>query len=97
MRRGIYKNKIVLLQDFRAIPPKKKNIWTLYKILPNPVNTQFSGYLLTVPYCVINAPPDFLLTWKQKKILCTSHNALFPVGYFVQIVMWVVSDEMYLN
>ena len=28
----------------------EKNIWTLYEILPNPVNTQFSGYLLTVPY-----------------------------------------------
>ncbi len=28
----------------------EKSIWKLYAILPNPVNTRFSGYLLTVPY-----------------------------------------------
>ena len=28
-----------------------QKIWTLYEILPNPVNTRFSGCLLTVPYC----------------------------------------------
>ncbi len=49
VRRGIYKNKIVWLQDFRAIPrkqnkTKQKNIWTLYEMSPNPVNTRFSGY-----------------------------------------------------
>ncbi len=47
VRRGIYKNKIVWLQDFRAIPRKKKKICTLYKILQNPVISQKSGYLLT--------------------------------------------------
>ncbi len=52
VRRGIYKNKIVWLQDFHAIPRKK--FWTSYEILPNPVNTRFSGYLLTVPYCLLS-------------------------------------------
>ncbi len=28
-----------------------------------------------------------------EKILCPSHNALLPIGHYVQIVdMWVVSD-----
>ena len=34
----------------------EKKIWTLYEILPNPVNTQFSVYLLTVPYCIKTVP-----------------------------------------
>ncbi len=31
----------------------------------------------------------------QEKILCTSHNALFLLEYFVQVVMWMVSNKTY--
>ncbi len=30
---------------------------------------------------------------KPEKSLWNSHNALLPVGYFVQVVMWVISDK----
>ena len=32
-------------------------------------------------------------TWD--KILWPSHNALLSMGYFVQVVMWVISDKAY--
>ena len=31
------------------------------------------------------------------KRICTTHNALLPVGYFVWLAMWIVSDETYLK
>ena len=33
----------------------------------------------------------------EEKIYCTSHNALLPIGYFVQVVMWGDSDETVLK
>ncbi len=34
---------------------------------------------------------------RSEKILFTSPNALLPMGYFVQVVMWVFSDKTYLK
>ena len=32
-----------------------------------------------------------------EKIPRPTHNASLPMGYFVQVVMWVVSDKTYLK
>ena len=38
------------------------------------------------------------LNWdKQEKVRCTSHNALIPMEYFVQVVMWCDSDKTCLK
>ncbi len=34
---------------------------------------------------------------KEEKISGPSHNALFPMGFFVKVVMWGDSDETYLK
>ncbi len=33
----------------------------------------------------------------EEKTLCTSHNALLPMGYFVQVVMYIVKGEKIIN
>ncbi len=42
-----------VIARFLCYSTKKKNIWTLYKILPNPVISRFSGYLCMVPYSML--------------------------------------------
>ncbi len=32
-----------------------------------------------------------------QRLLCASHIALLPIGYFAQVVMWVFSDETLFN
>ncbi len=78
VRRGIYKNKIVWLPDFRVSPRKKTKTkqnktntnWILYEFLPNPVNTRFSGSLLTVPYWSVWLCMSILETWQNIRWRC---------------------------
>ena len=32
-----------------------------------------------------------------EEILCITHNALLGMGYFIQVVMWGVTDKTYLK
>ena len=67
------------------------------------------GELFVIPskkrtrlYKKINQNSDWIWTlcdqpkFPLEKILCTSHNALLPIQYFVQVVMWVIGDETHL-
>ena len=56
---------------------------TLVREFPSS-NPSESGF----EHFVINQPKLTL-----EKILCTSHNALLPIQYFEQVVIWVVGDE----
>ena len=40
-----------------------------------------------VPILAIINQPKFWVYIKSEKIICPTHNALLPMGYFVQVVM----------
>ncbi len=40
---------------------------------------------------------QYAVAAQSEKIPQPSHNGLLPMGYFVQVVMWVTSDKTYLK
>ena len=47
--------------------------------------------------CDILLSQNHQVTYLPEKVSCTSHNALLPMGYFEQVVIWGDSDERHLS
>ncbi len=63
---------------------EKKKIWTLYEILPNPVNSRFSGYLLYGT--VLDIKGAFDKVWHTG--LCSK---LMANGVYGKLLTWIRS------
>ncbi len=66
---------------------------------------RFIKYILVIRHCFVMISYSNLKNtqkhWyiisqaiNQENVMDTSHNALLPMGYFVQVVMWVVSEKI---
>ena len=71
------------------------NLFSMFFKRPRTIRLTYTLLLRDITH------PLFILILQHhllsEKMPWSSHNALLPIGYFVQVVMWVLSDKTYLK